>query len=145
MESTVGWTPFREPFARTLARNVAIAVILGAALAIRQRDLALVLPNSALALWFSLGGHYVEVAFLNGIRPRIASTWLAQRSARLAAWFTGGAMLYVLMATTARVLPVHAPPLKSWWMGGLILIGVEFVAHASLAFRGRPNFYDGKG
>jgi hypothetical protein len=145
MQPTFGWAPFGEPVARTLTRNIAIALVVGAALAIRQREPALLLPNSALALWFSLGGHYVEVWFRSGIRPRIASTGLWQRSARLAAWFTGGGVLYVLMATTARVLPVRAPRLDLWWTGCLILIGVEFVAHAALALRGRPNFYRGDG
>jgi hypothetical protein len=45
------------------------------------------------------------------------------------------------MAATARVLLAHGPRFGSWWLGGLFLIGVEFVAHAVLALRGSSSFY----
>jgi hypothetical protein len=138
-------TRFQEPIGRTLVRNVAIAVAVGAVLAMRKGNPGLLVPLSTLALWFSLGGHFVEVAFLNGMRPLIPSGRLAQVSARLATWFAGGSMLYVLMATTARVLLVHAPRLGLWWLGGLFLIGLELVVHAALSLRRRPNFYSGTG
>ena len=62
--------PLYEPLGRTLARNVAIALAVGAGFAAASRRLRLLLPASILALWFSLGGHYVEVFFLKGLRPR---------------------------------------------------------------------------
>src|SRR4051812_29695956 len=107
MQPTVAWTRFHEPIGRTLARNIAIAVVVGATLAFRYRDPGLLMPMSALALWFSLGGHYVEVAFLNEIRPRISSAGPPQISARLGAWFVGGSLLYVLMATTAHLVAIQ--------------------------------------
>ena len=145
MQSDTSWTRVDEPVRRTLARNVAIAAVVGAALAFPKHDLRLLLPLSALALWFSLGGHYVELAFLNGIRPRIPGARLTQLAARLTAWFAGGAVLYVFMAATAHVLPIEPPPVALWWLGGLLLIGVELLAHAALALRGVPNFYSGLG
>ena len=143
MQPNSNWTPFREPIGRTLARNISIAVVVGAALAFWKHNVGLWAPFSALAIWFSLGGHYVEVVFLNGIRPRIPGARLTQLLARLAAWFAGGAILYVFMAATARVLLTHAPRLGLWWLGGLFLIGVELVAHAVLALRGSSSFYNG--
>jgi hypothetical protein len=139
------WTKVREPLARTLARNITIAVVVGTVMAFRNRDPGLLVPLSVLALWFSLGGHYVEVLFLNGLRPRIARARPAQLSARLAVWFAGGAMLYLSMAITARFLPVRPPSLGSWWVGGLAFIGLELLVHALGALRGLPNFYDGGG
>jgi hypothetical protein len=138
-------TKVREPLARTLARTVAIALGIGAVLAFRSRDPRLWAPLSGLALWFSLGGHYVEVLFLNAMRPRLAGTRVAQVTARLAVWFAGGAMLYVAMAITARFLPVRPPSLGRWWLGGLFFIGLELIVHAILAVRSLPNFYDGRG
>jgi hypothetical protein len=32
-----------------------------------------------------------------------------------------------------------------WWLGGLVFIGIELVAHLVLRLRGRPNFYNGRG
>jgi hypothetical protein len=114
-------------------------------MALRHREPRLVVPSSALALWFSLGGHYVEIAFLNGIRPRISSTRIAQSSARFAAWFAGGAGLYSLMAASARGLSIAFPRWGGWWIGGLAFIGLELFVHAVLALRRVPNFYAGDG
>ena len=134
---------FDEPIRRTLVRNFAIAAGVGIVLALRRRDLLLALPFSLLALWFALGGHYVEIAFLNIVRPRIPEKRIVQVPARFVAWFVGGAVLYELVAITARVLPVARPPFGAWWVGGLVFIGVELVVHAVMAVRGLPNFYRG--
>jgi len=138
------WPRFDEPFRFTLARTVTLAAIVGAVLALRRHDLKLFLPFAALALWFTFGGHYVELAFLNGLRPRIPHRRLTQAVARLLVWLAGGVLLYVSMAVTARALPIERPPLRLWWYGGFVLIGVELAVHAFLAIRGRPNFYDGR-
>ena len=136
---------FEEPFRRTLARNVTIAAVVGAVFAFRRGDIALLLPVTVLAMWFSLGGHYVELAFLNGVRARFPQHRLTQILLRLGAWACGGALLYACMAATARVLLIHAPPLQPWWFGSVLFIGIELAAHAALAVRGLPNFYNGRG
>jgi hypothetical protein len=146
MQSRSSSSPrFEEPFLRTLARNVTIAAVVGAVLAFQRRDPKLLLPVTALALWFSLGGHYVELAFLNGVRPRLPQRRLTQALMRLLVWSCGGALLYVCMAITARALPIGAPPLRLWWFGSVLFIGVELAVHAVLAIRGLPNFYNGRG
>jgi len=136
---------FEEPLRRTLARNVAIAAGVGVVLALQRHRLRLLLPIAALALWFSLGGHYVELAFLNSVRARFSQDRLTQAGLRLLVWFGGGVGLYVLMAASARLLPLEPPPLRMWWYGGLLLIGVELAVHGLLAVRGRRNFYSGRG
>ena len=136
---------FQEPLRRTVVRNVALAAGVGVVFALQRHRLRLLFPIAALALWFSLGGHYVELAFLNGLRPRFSQGRLTQAGLRLVVWFAGGAVLYVLMAASARILPLEPPPLRMWWYGGLLLIGVELAVHALLSVRGRPNFYSGRG
>ena len=108
----------REPLGRTLVRNVAIALAVSGAFAIRDREVAVWLPSSVLALWFSLGGHYVEVLFLTTIRPRLRAARLLLVTSRLLMWFVGGALLYTGMAITTRALPLVAPRLGWWWLGG---------------------------
>ena len=145
MQSSSSWPRFAEPFPRALARNVALAAVAGAVLALQRHTLGLLLPLAALALWFSLGGHYIELAFLNGLRARIPQGRLPQVVVRLLVWLSGGVLLYGSMAATARALPIQAPPLGLWWYGGFLLIGVELAVHAILAIRGLPNFYNGRG
>jgi uncharacterized membrane protein len=127
-----------EPLRRTLARNLTLALVVGAVLAVQRHRLGLFLPVSVLALWFTLGGHYLEVAFLKGVGARVPTL-------RIVMWFVGGVVLYGLMAVTARALPLRALPLRVWWVAGFVFIGVELVAHALLALRERPNFYNGNG
>jgi hypothetical protein len=139
------WTPVHEPIGRTLARNVAIALLVGAGLAAARQQLRLIVPFSLLALWFSLGGHYVEVLFLNSIRPRIPAAGAVQRSARILVWYAGGSVLSLLMLATARAMRIRGPGAGRWWLGGLLLIGIELVVHVLLALRRSANFYDGRG
>ena len=122
-----------------------IAGLVGAVFALRRQNLELLAPVTLLALWFSLGGHYVELGFLNGVRARLPPHRPAQALARLLVWWCGGAVLYVGMAATALVLPIAPPPLGLWWLGGPLFIGVELAVHAIMALRGLPNFYDGRG
>ena len=135
---------FVEPFRRTLARNVALAAAVGTVLALQRRDLKLLLPATILAMWFSLGGHYVELAFLNHTRFRVGQGRLTQALLRLLVWSCGGALLYGGMAATARALAIGAPPLRLW-LGSVLLVGIELIVHVVLAVRGLPNFYDGRG
>src|SRR2546430_2687515 len=83
MQSSSSWPRFAEPFRRALARNVALAAVAGGVLALQRHNLGLLLPLAALALWFSLGGHSIELAFLNGLRARIPPGRLPQAIARL--------------------------------------------------------------
>jgi hypothetical protein len=130
----------------TLTRTVGIAVIAGAALASRWGGLARWPLTSVVMLWPSLGGHYVELAYLHVVRPRLSESRAVHVLARIAVWFIGGALMLVGMRFTA--LALHAPrhlPLSAWWIGGLVFIGVELVAHLALHARGRPSFYTGRG
>jgi hypothetical protein len=134
-----------EPFLRTLARNLTIAIVVGGVIAAVRRAPFLALPETFLALWPSLGGHFVEIAFLDGVRPRLPRARLVQASARLVWWLAGGALLCVALIATAHALPIGAPRWRWWWIGAPIFVGIELAVHAILALRGRPSFYRGDG
>lgn len=139
------WQPFREPLRATLLRTGLIALIVASAIAC--------LPGvpwrwpllTLLVLWMSLGGHFVELFFLNGLRPRIPSGRAGQVLARLATWFLGGALLTLGMRLTAAAIEDSTPRWPSWWIGGLAFIGIELVVHLVPLLRRVPNFYDGRG
>ena len=135
-----------EPLGVTLTRTIGIALIAGGALASRWGGLARWPLASVVMLWPSLGGHYVELAFLDVVRPMLPESRVAHALARIAVWFVAGVLLVVTMRFTAIAL--HAPrplPMSAWWIGGIAFIGIELVAHLGLQARGRPSFYDGRG
>lgn len=145
-EAQVAWQPFEEPLRATLTRTVTIAVIGGVMLALLSRGRVRWPIAILLLLWPSLGGHVLEVLFLNVIRPRLPAIPALQVAARLGVWFLGGAALMVGMHATAVLLAgfrnAHRP---AWWLGGLAFIGIELVAHLVLQLRGRPSVYNGRG
>jgi hypothetical protein len=140
------WQPFREPLGVTLLRNGIIAVVLGAVLAgfwggMRRWPIAVVV-----VLWPTLGGHLVEVWFLNLLRPLLPAARGVQAAARVGVWFVGGIGLAFCMRLTAKALTGLRPGRwPAWWVAGLAFIGIELVAHLALQLRGRPNFYNGLG
>jgi hypothetical protein len=136
----------REPLRVTLTRTVAIAVIAGVVLASRWGGLSRWPLTTSLMMWPSFGGHYVELAYLDVVRPRLSESRAVQVLARLTVWFAGGVLLAVGMHFSAIAL--HAPrplPASLWWIGGFAFIGIELVAHLALHARGRPSFYTGRG
>jgi hypothetical protein len=89
---TSQWQPHREPLHTTLARTVAIALVLGAPVVRWWGGGLARWPTAALLiLWFSFGGHWVELWFLNWLRPRLSIARAAQVGARVAVWFFGDA------------------------------------------------------
>lgn len=139
------WQPYREPLRTTLVRTVSIALIAGALVA---RSLGGGLSGWTigvlLMLWPSFGGHWIELWYLNWLRPRLPAARAAQIAARIAVWFVGGMVLALGMCLTATALAQvrRWPPL---WVGGLAFIGLELVAQLALQLRGRPSFYNGRG
>ena len=75
-----------HPLWSSLRRNVLIALLLAVGIAVLGRRASLVLPGFLLALWPSLGGHFLETAFLAGVRPRLPRAFLVQTMARLGWW-----------------------------------------------------------
>ena len=136
----------REPLRVTLTRTVGIALIAGAALASRSGGLALWPVMSVVMLWPSLGGHYVELAYLDVVRPALSASRSVQTLARIAVWFVGGMLLAVGMRFTAIALRAPRPlPASMWWIGGFVFVALELVVHLALHARGRSSFYGGRG
>jgi hypothetical protein len=143
---TSRWQPFREPLHVTLIRNGTIAIVLGAVVARFRGGLSGWPLAALLALWPSLGGHWLEVWFLNWLRPRLSVARPVQIAARVAVWFVGGTGLALGMVLTAIVLTRSRPVgLPAWWTSGLAFIGLELAVHLILQLRGRPSFYNGCG
>jgi hypothetical protein len=143
---TSQWQPYREPLRTTILRTGMIAIVVGGVLARFWGGLARWPMATLLVLWPSFGGHWVEIWFLNWLRPRLSIARGVQVAARLAVWFCGGAGLAIGMGLTAMALagfrPAHWP---AWWLGGLAFISIELVTHLVLQLRGQRSFYNGRG
>lgn len=140
------WQPYREPLAVTLARTVGIALIVGGVLAHQWGGLRQWPMATALILWLSLGGHWLELWFLNWLHPRLPEARRVQLAARLALWFIGGVGLAFGMRLTAVAFTGRWPaPRATWWMAGFAFIGIEVVAHMVLQLRHRPSLFNGRG
>jgi hypothetical protein len=135
-----------EPLKQTLRRTVSIAAVVGLVIALSGHNLRAWPLVTLLVLWFSLGGHYLEVWFLTSVRPRVPNARAIQAAARLVTWFVGGVALAGGMALTVRVLVgFWRAPFPAWYWGGLVFVGVELVAHLVLQLRGRASFYNARG
>src|SRR6478672_6081840 len=118
--STV-WLPHRESRRTTLVRTGAIALVAGAVLTLASGHGGAWWPIAALVmLWPSLGGHFVELWFLNWLRPRLATARVPQLAARMVVWFVAGCGLALGMRFTAMAFTMFRraqwPP---WWLGGV--------------------------
>lgn len=139
------WQPYREPVRVTLTRTITIAVVVSGLLVYINRTGIARWPLLALlVLWPSLGGHFIELWFLNWLRPRLASTHIVQIIARLFTWFVAGIALQFATCMTACALTT-SPRCPAWYLGGPVFIVIELIAHAVLYFRGRASFYSGFG
>ena len=145
------WQAYREPFRVTLVRTGTIALVVGALLARPWRGGGVGRWPMAtlLALWPALGGHWVEVWFLNWLRPRISGARAVQVGVRVGVWFVGGIALAMGMGLTAMGLGSGPGQWgawgPAWWVGGVAFIGIELAAHLVLQLSGRPSFYNGRG
>ena len=138
--------PYREPFRTTLTRTGTIALVGGAAVAMGSGRLSMWPIATILALWPAFGGHWVELGFLNYLRPRLPDSPAVRIGARLLVWFVGGVFLALGMKWTAMALDAFRPTLwAAWWLGGIVFIGIELVVHLLLQLRGRPSFHNGRG
>jgi hypothetical protein len=143
--TTSQWQSAREPLRDTLLRNGIIAISIGFVLALLWGGLARWPIASLLALWPSLGGHWLEVWFLNRLRHRLPAARTVQTASRVVVWFMGGTGLAIGIALTAMALGIRLAHWPPWWLAGAAFIGIELVAHLALQARGRPSFYNGRG
>lgn len=144
--------PYRETLAATLRRTIAIAVVLTTLFVtiLKARGMPtgslwrLWLTSFPAILWFPLGGHYVELLYLNLLRMRFPSFHRHRRIARIAVWFVGGLPLGVGLMWTWTALGNTPPLTVPWWWGMPFFVFVELVVHALLHAQGYPNFWDGR-
>jgi len=140
------WEPYREPLRTTVKRTFLIAAIAAAILAPWMGGFHTWPLLALLLLWPAFGGHWVDVLFLNWLRPRLPSAPAVQRIARILVWFAGGVLLSIGARWTAAMFTPGRLEVWLWWaIAGTLFVVIELVAHAALQMRGRPSFYNGAG
>ena len=140
---TTTFQPYREPLRTTLIRTITIALII--ALAISRFRPARLPIAFLIALWPSLGGHFVELFFLNVLRLRLPPSRAIQIPARLLTWFLGGALLALAMQLTVDALePIQSAHAPALLVGAVGFILLELIVHLVLLLLRLPNFYNGR-
>ncbi len=139
------WERFSEPRSTTLLRTTGLALAVGVGAGLYQRRLVAVPITTLLALWFTLGGHYVEILFRNGLRPLIAGQVLIPLLVRLVIWFVGGSALYAGALATRALLTGHRALPWPWWAAGALFVAAELLIHLLMRARRQPSVYDGLG
>jgi hypothetical protein len=139
------WKPFAEPWRTTALRTGTIALAIGLGVGLYTRQFAAVFLASVLALWFTLGGHVLEVLFRNQLRPRSGGGAPVLAVTRLAYWFAGGSALYAGALATRAILTGRGAVPWPWWTGGVAFVALELVVHLLLHARRQPSFYNGRG
>jgi hypothetical protein len=137
--------PLDEPLKTTIVRNGAIALVLGTVIFVATAHRTSWPAAVLVAAWPTFGGHWIELVFLNWLRPRIAPERRVQVFARIALWVVGGDVIAVMMWITAHFLGGADVAWRTVWFGGPAFIVIELVVHLGLAARGQPSFYDGRG
>lgn len=101
--------------------------------------------------WISFGGHWVELAYLNVLRPRVARLPDGVLMfVRIGVWLVGGTLLFLGSATTRSVLTAgHLPDADLLQgvllLGGPVFVGAELVVHSIAFLLGQPSFWNGRG
>jgi hypothetical protein len=151
--------PYHEPLRATMVRTGLIALASGTIVLIMRLGR---LPGSLAeayawmvlvlsVLWISFGGHWLEVAYLNALRPGLARLpdWLLI-FVRIGVWVSGGTLLMFGAATTYIVMTTGHMPSESalrsiLCYGGLVFAAIELVPHTILMLLGRPSFWNLRG
>jgi hypothetical protein len=143
---TSQWQPYREPLRIAMLRTGMIAIVVGAVLARWWGGMARWPMATLLVLWPSFGGHWVEIWFLNWLRPRLSiarglhgcgSLWGVVR------WWHRSRSWNGSDRNGATGVPAGA--LACLVARGTRLHRNELVTHLALQLRGRPSFYNGRG
>ncbi len=87
-----------------MARTGTFALVVGAVLAGWFGGMTQWPMATVLVFWVTFGGHWVEVWFLNNLRPRLPVARAVQAGVRIGAWFMGGIGLALGMRLTALSL-----------------------------------------
>ncbi len=95
-------------------------------------------------LWFPLGGHYVELGYLNLWRLRTTWPRARPRLSRLLYWAVSGLPLGAAFLWTLGALGVALPVYVPLWWGALFFPAVELLVHAVLAVRRYPSFWNNR-
>jgi hypothetical protein len=141
--------PQPEPLRTTLIRNAVLAIVAGTVL--HQWSARWAHPIGwfvavVAMLWPTLGGHWLELGYLDWLQPRLPAAPTVRRLARIATWFVGGCAFGVAMALTLHALdPTRLRRWPGWGFAGAVFVAVELVVHAALAARGQRSFFNGRG
>ena len=145
-----GPRPYVERLGATLRRTLTIAFFITTALALvpplrgETSFGRFWLGTYPAVLWIPLGGHYVELAYLNFLRMRWGWFFRHRHVARVLVWFAGGLPLGLGCWWTWLAMGVRPQFELPFWWGMPFFVLAECVVHTALSVLGRPSFWNGR-
>ena len=143
-----GPRPYRETLRVTLRRTLTITFFITTAISLTPLRGGpywwFWVSTYAAVLWFPLGGHYVELVYLNFLRMRWA--WFLRRRylGRVGWWLAGGLPLGLGCWWTWGLLGTRPDFDLPFWWGMPFFVLTECLAHTVLSILGRPSFWNGR-
>jgi hypothetical protein len=135
---------FREPWRTTAIRTGSLALAVGVGAGVFTGRLAVAPLATLMALWLTLGGHFVELLYRNTLRHYFAGPPIVRVLARLCYWFAAGSALYEGALVTRAGLTTQGAVSLPWWTGGVVFTAIEFAIHLFMRARQQPNLFDGR-
>ena len=132
---------------------MAIAIVVGSLLTLATvwwfpTDISFIAYWGSLVLavfWFSFGGHWTEIIYLNYIRMALPESASIEFVTRLLIWYIGGCPLFAGMKATLNYFDNSLMDPVAWWLGGGLFIFVELIVHSILTIFGRNSLWNGRG
>ena len=148
------YVPVKEPITATLTRTILLAVAIGSVTTLSRRGAYTFefshftyWSSSVLSVfWYTFGGHWVELFYLNVLRLHLPTNRFIQISVRLFLWLVGGCLLTVGAIATLLAFGRHESyDLVKISAGGVSFVTLELIVHSILQILKRPSFWNGRG
>ncbi len=133
-----------EPLRVTLSRTLTIAVVVGVVASFATHNIRMGFAIGLGALWPSVGGHWIELLWLNLIRKRLKPKVPILVALRLIYWWAWGFVIIFPAFYTIHVIAPSLPPMPSPLLGGFGFLFVEMLLHGIFAMNHRPNAFDAR-
>jgi hypothetical protein len=139
-----------EPLIKTVIRTILTATIIAGIL-----YLAHVFPydgKSKLTLFamiwlvvfcIVIGGHWLELLFINSIKFALPKNILLLYFTRIVYWFLCAVPLFFCTNFIMHVFLYDGLRLSHWFTFGIFYIGIELLMHAIMQIRYKKSFYNG--
>jgi len=90
-----------------------------------------------------LGGHWLELVFINRIKFALPKNILLLYFIRIVYWFLCSIPLFLMANLITNLFSYKAGVPGHWWTFGFLYIGIQLLMHIIMHIRFKKSFYNG--